>query len=158
MVCVLNGIRYQVKLNNFVYSELYSLEDNSVDLWMNVVIYGIFCKLHTYRHLVLFPWLNAYIHLWQWHYQRNRNESGDWMKYKSGDFFTTPKAPLLVHVFKELQEPRPKSVATYFRQNSKMWWFEMVNRLTDMLFYYRTMGNTLGQSSRNVEELRQEPI
>ena len=55
MVCVLNGIRYQVKLNNLVYSELYSLEDNLVELMMNVVKYQIFGKLHKCRYVVLFP-------------------------------------------------------------------------------------------------------
>ena len=29
--CLLNGIKYQVKPNNLVYSEQYSLEDNLVD-------------------------------------------------------------------------------------------------------------------------------
>ena len=53
MVCLLKGIRYQVKPNNLFYSELYSLEDNLVDLLMNVVIYQIFGKLHRYRHVVL---------------------------------------------------------------------------------------------------------
>ena len=33
----------------------------------------------------------------------------------------------------------------------------MVNRLTYMLSYYRTMGTTLDQSTRNVQELKQEP-
>ena len=54
MVCLLNGIIYQSKLNNLVYSELYQLEHNLVDLLKNVVIYQIFGKLHGYRHVVLF--------------------------------------------------------------------------------------------------------
>ena len=34
MVCVLKGIRYQVKPNNLVYSEQYSFEDNRVSNWL----------------------------------------------------------------------------------------------------------------------------